>query len=170
MRFYSGRGDEGKSSVMDGKLTYKDEPIFELLGTLDEVSANLGLAISYSSNAKVSGDIKYIQATLSRLMSYIANGKSSRLDNKFNPAQEVEWLEKKIEDYGAGSVPLQGFVQPGKTTLGAAIDICRTVVRRAERVAVKLLRGSNGLDESVLPYLNRLSSLLFYLRISVDDL
>ena len=167
MRFYSGKGDEGRSSLTDGKLTYKDEPVFELLGTLDEVSANLGLAISYCNYANISKDIKYIQAALSRLMSYIANEKSSNLENKFNPELEVEWVEKKIKDYG---VPLQGFIQPGKTTLGASIDICRTVARRAERVAVKLMRGPGGLDKSILPYLNRLSSLLFFLRVSIDDL
>jgi cob(I)alamin adenosyltransferase len=170
MRFFSGKGDEGKTAIIDGKRTYKNETVFELLGTLDEVSANLGLAISYCTDADVEGDLKYLQMALSRLMGLIASGKPPGQDSKFKPMEEIQWLENKIEVYGAGSMPIRDFIQPGKTTLGAAVDISRTVARRAERVAVKLFRESDDLEAGILAYMNRLSSLLFFLRTYVDDL
>lgn len=169
MQFYSGKGDKGKTSLINGKRIFKDEIVFELLGTLDELSAYLGLAVSFCENVEVSSDLKQIQLKLSSLMALIAGAKASNSEPVFDLKESIEWVEQKVHFYGESQSDSQGFVMPGKTTLGASLDVSRTVARRAERAAVRLSRESVEVENKILVFLNRLSSLLFFMRLFVDN-
>jgi cob(I)alamin adenosyltransferase len=80
----------------------------------------------------------------------------------------VVWLEGRIKDYGNPIENSRGFIFAGKSTLGAAIDISRTVIRRAERCAVRHFEAGKDDGKEVITYLNRLSSLLFVMRLFTD--
>jgi cob(I)alamin adenosyltransferase len=75
----------------------------------------------------------------------------------------VSWLESETDKLGQEFPPLNQFVLPGDTMIGARLDVARTVVRRAERCAVKLLHENLLENKEITRYLNRLSSLLFAL-------
>jgi cob(I)alamin adenosyltransferase len=77
---------------------------------------------------------------------------------------QVDRLEREIDRFNDGLAPLNSFVLPGGTALAAALHIARTVVRRAERVAVQLVASeSENTSPEAVRYLNRLSDLLFVL-------
>ncbi|MBM3138062.1 MAG: ATP:cob(I)alamin adenosyltransferase, partial [Chloroflexi bacterium] len=78
------------------------------------------------------------------------------------------WFESRIKFYGESLDNPHAFIYAGKTKYGAAIDMARTVVRRSERIFTKLMGEDDSKSEN-LPYLNRLSSLLFILRLFVDN-
>jgi cob(I)alamin adenosyltransferase len=169
MWFYSGEGDEGKSSLMDGKRIDKNDSAFEFIGTLDELSANLGLAISFCENENLQQDLESIQKSLSSLMGLIAciNLPQKSLSNELD--ELILCLEQRIQDYGKELQNPKHFIPSGKTTLGAALDICRTVARRAERRAVRFSMDYKDFNQKTLAFLNRLSSLLFLMRLFVEN-
>lgn len=166
--FFKGKGDDGTSTLKGGKRIYKDELVFDLIGTLDELTAHLGLAISFCEDATLKRDLKEIQTKLSGLMGYIAGGYSSSDENNMDLESMLAWIEERIDIYGSGQEKLKGFVFPGNNRLGAALDICRTVTRRSERKAVSIFRQDKQFDQKVLSVLNRLSSLLFVMRLFAE--
>jgi cob(I)alamin adenosyltransferase len=167
MKFFSGKGDDGKSSLLEGDRISKSDPVFELIGTLDELSANLGMAISLCKDQPdVRGDLQKIQQILSGSMGFIAGGRKSASD--FH--EDTRWIESRIDFYSENHENPSGFVMPGKTALGASLDIARTVTRRAERVAVRYSAENEHFDAGLLALLNRLSSLFFVLRLYIDHL
>jgi cob(I)alamin adenosyltransferase len=83
-------------------------------------------------------------------------------------ANHVEWLEVQIEKFGSDFDVPRGFVLGGDTTPGAALDLARTVVRRAERMVAELQDKGELSNPYLLQYLNRLSSLCFVLLLWED--
>jgi cob(I)alamin adenosyltransferase len=73
---------------------------------------------------------------------------------------QVDRLEAEIDVMNAELEPLRSFILPGGTVLAAQLHVCRTVARRAERLAV-LLAGDAAINEAVIKYLNRLSDWFF---------
>jgi len=167
MCFFSGKGDSGKTYLIDGVEVTKDNPTVDLIGTIDEVNAYIGLAISSIKQPELQKDLQLIQATLSRVMAVIA-GASESVINDFDIEKSTEWLEDKITFYGKDLDDPQSFTFPGKTTTGAVLDICRAVSRRMERRAVTFFREDLKIGKNVLAYMNRLSSLFYILRLLVD--
>jgi cob(I)alamin adenosyltransferase len=165
MAFFSRKGDDGRSSVFGGKRVYKHEPIFELLGTIDELSATIGLAVSLCENEpEIQLDLQHIQQILSTLMGVIAGAKG----RIFDLHESLEWVENKIDFYSKGHENPADFVFPGATTPGAVLDIARTVARRVERVAVQYSLKNRNFNPEILAFLNRLSSLFFVMRLFID--
>jgi cob(I)alamin adenosyltransferase len=168
MWFYTGKGDEGEANLFDGFRLPKSAPVFDLIGALDEATAHLGLAISFSGSDQLKLDLAQIQDDLSKLMGLIAGVSPAALGDRFNVDQKLEWIESRIRFYGESLDNPHAFVYAGKTHCGAAIDIARTVVRKAERIFTQLF-GEDDSKLGNLPYLNRLSSFLFILRLFVDN-
>ena len=83
-------------------------------------------------------------------------------------ADMVTWLEGEIDAIEAGHPMPKEFVIPGETLAGAAIDLARTSVRRAERRAVALSNAGGLPDSQVVPYLNRLADLLYVAARAAD--
>lgn len=168
MWFYTGKGDEGEANLFNGHRLPKSAPVFELIGALDEATAHLGLAISFSGHDQLKQDLAQIQDDLSKLMGLIAGASPSMIGDRFVVAQKLDWIETRIRFYGESLDNPHAFIYAGRTRCGAAIDIARTVVRKAERIFTQLF-GENNSETGNLPYLNRLSSFLFILRLYVDN-
>jgi len=165
MRFFSGKGDDGKSSILGGKRIDKNAPVFELLGTLDELSASLGMAISFCEDGQeIRADLRHIQEILSDLMGSVAGADVA----EFDFAETLRWVEDRISYYGKGQEMPAQFVFPGRTSAGAALDLARTIARRAERSAVRYSKESGKIQPVFLKTQNRLSSLFFVMRLFLD--
>ena len=155
MKIYTKAGDNGRSNTITRYSLPKNSPIFELLGALDELNSYLGVAKQKSFKG-ITDIIEEIQKDLIELSGEIAGGK------KFADKKQIEKLEKSIDKIETAIPQFDGFIIPGKTELGALMDVCRTITRRAERAAVAS-QQKGGITKELLAYLNRLSDLLFVL-------
>jgi cob(I)alamin adenosyltransferase len=161
------RGDGGETGLLYGGRIAKDDLHTEAYGSLDEAISALGLARAQEPDASRAERLLAIQRELFTVGAELATGagEHATLERHFptvTPAmvEALDTLLAALEE----RVPLpRAFVIPGGSSLGAALDLARTLVRRAERRAVTLRR--NGLLENaeVLRYLNRLSDVLFML-------
>ena len=167
MWFFTGKGDSGNTYLFDGSKVTKDNPTLDLIGTIDEVNAYIGLAISLIEQPEIKKDLLMIQTTLSKVMGVIAGASESAI-NEFDVGKSNEWLEDKIDLYGRELNNTKRFTYPGKNTAGAALDICRAATRKMERRAVGFLRENLKIEKKILAYMNRLSSLFYILRLLAD--
>jgi cob(I)alamin adenosyltransferase len=168
MRYFTGKGDQGKSSLADGRLISKGDLAFEVIGSLDEATAHLGMAISLCQDSEIIENLRSIQIHLSKLMGFIAGVEIINSVEGSYLTGALEWLEDKIKVYGDSIDNPEGFIFAGQSSSGAAIDIARTVIRCAERKAVRYYETVKVHGNGVLTYLNRLSSFLFIFRLFID--
>lgn len=159
---FSKKGDEGKTSLLTGTRVSKASLRPETYGTLDEASSALGLAKAFTKNEKVIQMIDDVQGDLVVLGAELAYEKGEEKTYQIE-ADRTSCLEVWIEELQK-EVPLpRHFIHPGASAVSAAVDLARTIVRRAERRAVAL-KESGLLDhEEVHSYLNRLADFLFVL-------
>ncbi|MCJ7623546.1 MAG: cob(I)yrinic acid a,c-diamide adenosyltransferase [Anaerolineaceae bacterium] len=168
MRYFSGKGDSGETNLFDGRKVSKDDPILELIGTTDELRAQIGLAISLTIQSDIKKTLRLVQITLSKIMGLIAGAEGSSIGDLDIP-NGIIGLEEVIDNYGHKLDPVEGFNFSGKTTSGAAIDLCRVMARKAERRALTYIRENKLLDQDIIAYLNRLSSLFYVFSLFVDQ-
>ncbi len=161
---FSKKGDKGFTSLMGGQRVSKSGPRTEAYGTLDEASSALGLARASARKGKTGEIILSIQKDLLLLGAELATipEDAPKYDYQVTP-QHVERLEQWIDELQGEVVLKNEFICPGETISGAAIDLGRTIVRRAERKAVGLLQQKIISNLEVLRFLNRLADLLFVL-------
>jgi len=151
---YTKAGDTGRASTLTRLNIPKNSPIFELLGTLDELSSCLGVARSKASD--MDEVLQQIQQDLVGICGELAGG------SKYASTDRVTQLERAIDSVCAGADAVEIGVLPGKTEGGAALDVARAVARRAERCAVASSQ-TGGITREMLSWLNRLSDLLYAL-------
>lgn len=168
-RIYTRTGDSGETALVSGERLPKDALRIECYGTVDELNAFVGLAGQTASElvaatpglSGLSEILLRIQHELFNLGSILAT-----MPDKVMPRQpriteaEISELEAEIDRCAATLPALKSFVLPGGTRLNAELHVCRTVCRRAERLAVALAR-EGGVDLISVRYLNRLSDALF---------
>ncbi|MCL4403865.1 cob(I)yrinic acid a,c-diamide adenosyltransferase [Patescibacteria group bacterium] len=159
--FYTGRGDGGESLFGNKKLP-KSDPLFDLLGNLDELNALIGVCLTDPSGSdavlKRIQEIIFIAAAEAAAAGF---GYEIKPVNKMSAAH-TEFLEKEIQTLDEKLPALKNFVLPGGTRLAAELNLARAVCRRTERSAV-LYNSKKPLSPELLKFLNRLSSLLFAL-------
>jgi cob(I)alamin adenosyltransferase len=163
----TGHGDGGETGLLYGGRVAKDDLHTEAYGALDEAISALGLARALTDSPQRAARILELQRELFVVGAELATGQGHRadLERHFNVVTTAmtDALEGEIHDL-EGRVPLPGgFVIPGGTPVGAALDVARTLVRRAERRAVALQREGGVENPEVVRYLNRCSDLLFML-------
>jgi cob(I)alamin adenosyltransferase len=159
--FFSGRGDDGYTDLLGGPRVAKYEPRPEALGALDEASAALGLARAHAAREETRQALIQSQRDLYLLMADIATIEGRHAGKPRLAAEHVAGLERLIADLDPlVSIPKE-FVAPGDSVPGAALDVARTVVRRAERILARLAHEDVAVAPEGVAYLNRLSSLLF---------
>jgi len=161
-RLYTGKGDDGTTGLLYGGRVPKDSPPTRATGAVDEAQAVIGLARSGTERGsdldraltQVCRDLWVLMAELATL----PENRRKLADGQTRVSPEMlAGLEALVDDLGSRFEPPAQFVVPGQTPLAAQLDLARTVVRRAEREAV----AAAAPDSLVLPYLNRLSSLLW---------
>lgn len=170
-KFFTGQGDGGQSAVGSKKFS-KSEDFFELIGVLDELNSWLGVCRaaatvfdrkSKSEDFKLSPIIGRLQNTVFIAQAQFAGLRFGYPKGPKISQSHVLFLEGIIEKIDKHLPPLKKFVISGGSELSAQLDFARTLVRRAEREAVKFaLRKKRGTEEA-LKFLNRFSSVLFAL-------
>jgi cob(I)alamin adenosyltransferase len=170
MWYSSGKGDTGSSSLFDGNSVPKNDPVFTLLGDLDEVTAALGLAISHAeSGSEISQDLEEIQKRLSGIMGLVAGAPNVNIGRQSVAAESIAFLESRAKYYAELVENPRAFIFTGKTKIGACLDLARAIVRRAERTAVNYFALNQNQTNEVLVFLNRLSSFLYVVRLWADQ-
>lgn len=167
-RFYTGRGDDGTTDLL-GERVAKDDARIETLGVLDEATSAIGLARALAAMAPLDDVLITVQRDLYAMMAELAFVDELRPERvRFDP-ERVRWLEETSNELARMVTLAPEFILPGGSVAGAALDVARTSARRAERQAVTLKRIEIGLNDAILAYLNRLSSLLFVAARLEDD-
>ena len=167
MRTFNKNGDGGETSLLYGDRVAKSDPRCEAYGTIDEAVSALGLARHFSQ-AEVKDIILSLQRDLFVVGAELATPAEqySKLVMKQNAvtSEMVQRLEDLIAHFEARVKMPGAFVIPGGASAGsAALDVARTVIRRAERRVVALKESAMVKNDQVLEYLNRLSDLVFTL-------
>lgn len=157
-------GDNGTTNLLDNSRVTKDHLRPDAYGTLDEAGAFIGRARSQSKLDFVRKTITMIQNHLYLLNSELACPDDKRHCLKaFISQTHLDNVEHAIASIESELSLPPTFFLPGQSPISADIDIARTVVRRAERRVIELSRIESLKNELIIPYLNRLSDLLFLL-------
>jgi cob(I)alamin adenosyltransferase len=160
-RIYTRLGDAGETHLGDMSRVPKTHPRIEAYGTVDELNSHIGVALTIADMPAAYAEwLARIQNDLFDVGADIAaphDPDHERL--RVIPAQTT-WLEERCDEVNATLAPLKSFVLPGGTPPAAYLHVCRTVCRRAERLAIAC---GEELNPEVVRYLNRLSDLLFIL-------
>ncbi|WP_406678363.1 cob(I)yrinic acid a,c-diamide adenosyltransferase [Moorella sp. ACPs] len=163
MKVYTRTGDKGETGLWGGKRVSKADLQVECYGTVDEANSWLGFTRGLLKSPRIQQLIPQLQKKLQILASELASTPEGILKLKEQvQSEDIQELEKIIDLFQEGRHPETQFVLPGGTVGSGALDIARTVVRRAERLVVRL-REERSLREEIVQYLNRLSDLLFVL-------
>jgi cob(I)alamin adenosyltransferase len=164
-KIYTKKGDDGTTGLLYGGRVSKADLATEAYGTTDEAVAVLGLARALSDDAALKEEILALQRELFVVGADLATNPKERA--KLEPgvslatAEMVERLEARIDELVAVHPLPNAFIVPGANAVSAAIDLGRSVVRRAERRVIDLRDSGAEVNDNVLRYLNRLSDLLF---------
>ena len=169
-RVYTRTGDHGTTALVGGERVAKDARRVECYGALDELNAILGLARSLNAQAaatparrRLDGILRQLQNELFDLGSELATPPESEYEGMFKVgASDVRALERVMDQCQKDLEPLRSFVLPGGGPVSAVLHQARTVCRRAEREIIRLAREET-VGDFVVPYVNRLSDLLFVL-------
>jgi cob(I)alamin adenosyltransferase len=162
-RIYTRKGDKGRTMLSNGRRVDKDNQRIEAYGTVDELNSLVGLA-SAADHRELVGDVL---AQIQNDLFLMGTDLSTPQDEGAVAVQrvnedEISALERLIDEYDSKLPPLRNFILPGGSSLAAALHVCRSVCRRAEREAVRLA-GTEQVNPCCAAYLNRLSDLLFVL-------
>ncbi len=160
----TGTGDTGYTGLLGEERVPKYDPRPDTFGTVDEATSALGLARAVAQEQKVKDILLHIQQELYLLMGELATTPENYEKMGLRMTGEhVQWLEKVEEELKREVEIPNKFIIPGDTLDGAALDLARTIIRRAERMAAKLLHEGVIANTDVVRYLNRLSDLVFIL-------
>ncbi|TLS51474.1 cob(I)yrinic acid a,c-diamide adenosyltransferase [Paenibacillus antri] len=161
MKIYTRTGDKGHTGVIGGRVR-KDDLQVEAYGTVDELNSFVGVAMAGMDEVKFADmleDLLNIQHELFDCGSDLAILDKAKREYKVT-ADMAEKLEALIDKYDAETPDITRFILPGGSASSAALHVCRTVCRRAERRVVTLAERQD-INEHVRTYLNRLSDLFF---------
>jgi cob(I)alamin adenosyltransferase len=171
-KIYTRTGDKGETALGNGARVAKDNARVDAYGTVDEVNATVGLARLHADSdmdralARIQNDLFDLGADFCR------PDMAKDADAEYTPLRiipvQVERLEAEIDAMNADIAPLRSFVLPGGSDLAAHLHLCRTVTRRAERLAVTL-SGVEDINQTAVKYLNRLSDWFFVASRSANE-
>jgi cob(I)alamin adenosyltransferase len=162
-RWYTAAGDDGYTGVLGRERVpkYADRPT--AYGTVDELSAVLGLVRAQAREPRMNAVILAVQRDLYRMMADLATLPEAVRRPAWLAPERLAWLEATINELGAEVEMPRAFIVPGDSLGGATLDVARTVARRAERWVARLQHNGELRGDTALKYLNRLSTLLFLL-------
>jgi cob(I)alamin adenosyltransferase len=180
-RIYTRLGDSGETHLGDMSRVPKTHPRIEAYGTVDELNAHIGVTLTLEDLPgeyaewlrRIQNDLFDVGADISvpeeapDESSDASSGEAGRGARGTRDRERLRvipeqtaWLEERCDEVNATLKPLKSFVLPGGTRAAAHLHVCRTVCRRAERLAIAC---GEACSPEVVRYLNRLSDLLFIL-------
>ena len=155
------KGDGGQTSLTGGQRVSKSSIRVEAYGTVDELNSAMGFARSICEDANLRDRTRAIQLELFQVGSALATPTENRKGKPPLNAAMIDALTGQVHELEAVEGMLSDWSIPGEHAAAAAYDVARTVCRRAERCVVRLIDTGEVVDDNVLPYLNRLSDLLW---------
>ncbi len=168
-KIFTKSGDQGMTSLGDGKRTPKSDLLIHAIGAVDEANAAIGVARLTTSGAadaalrRIQNDLFDLGADLSVPPSPGDGESDSESDEKLRIVEsQISRLEQEIENFNISLKPLESFILPGGVPGAAHLHLARTITRRAERQIATLMQ-SQDINPLILVYLNRLSDHLFIL-------
>ena len=167
MKLYTRGGDTGETSLFGGARVRKDDPRIWAYGEVDELNAALGLAVAELPDEDSRARLRRVQSELFDIGAELATPEVDARASRSRAIPRVEQdqvdaLERWIDELEAEVAPLTNFILPGGSRAAAALHLARTICRRAERRVVAF-GASVELSPTLVRYLNRLSDLLFAL-------
>ncbi len=161
-RVYTRAGDDGTTALGGGQRVDKDSLRIEAYGTVDELNSTIGVVVSAGLHESLHQRFFVIQQVLFNLGSDLCILEEDKLRFKVPgiEAHHVTDLETWMDEWNEDLEPLKSFILPGGDLAAAQLHVARTVCRRAERITIALSRHE-AVGQYVIPYLNRLSDLLF---------
>ncbi len=168
MSLYTRKGDDGTTGRLgEGRIPKYDDRL-EAIGALDESSAALGVARSAVQDPNRKEIVLALQRDLYRLMAEVAASPENAGEFHFDSGR-VEWLEQQTDGLSQVLGMPKEFIVPGDSMAGAALALARAIVRRAERRVAHLADQRLIVNPALQRYLNRLSSLLFVLELTENQ-
>jgi len=160
-RIYTRLGDGGETHLGDMSRVPKTHPRIEAYGTVDELNSHIGVALNAPDlSESYAAWLRRVQNDLFDVGADISVPETDERERLRVVPEQVAWLEERCDEVNANLPKLHSFVLPGGTPAAAQLHVCRTVCRRAERLAITV---GEELNAEVVRYLNRLSDLLFIL-------
>ena len=159
MKVYTKTGDAGSTSLYTGERIEKSSQRVEAYGTIDELTSALGLARSLTEQKEVQDAVLELQKQLLSLMAELASSDSV---GKYIDESHVAAIEASIDKIDAQLPPLREFIIPGDNPSSAALNVSRTIARRAEREILRLTK-SEEIGRPLLAMINRISDYCFVL-------
>jgi cob(I)alamin adenosyltransferase len=165
----TGTGDTGYTSLLGDQRVPKYHPLPEAFGAVDEATSALGMARAATNDTTVQEIILRMQQDLYVLMAELATPPEHQaaVGMRVTPEQ-VAWLDGLEAELKREVEIPNKFIIPGDSVVGAALDLARTIIRRAERQVARLTHESVVENPDVLRYLNRLSDAVFILARYVE--
>jgi len=155
------RGDGGQTGLAGGIRVSKADLRVESYGSVDELNTVLGFARSICQNKEIADWTETIQRTLFRVGSALATPPESKKQPPIVATEDIDMLTDLVHKIEATEGILSDWSLPGAHTESAAYEVARTVCRRAERAAVRFIENGGVVQPTVLPYLNRLSDVIW---------
>jgi len=172
-RIYTRSGDEGMTMLGNGEQRKKYDLRVCAYGTIDEVTAAIGVARLHTKDApQIDAMLGRIQNDLFDLAADLCSpdkGKGPGGERLAVNARQVKRLEDEIDELNAELAPLRTFVLAGGSSAAAYLHLARTICRRAERVIVELADSGESVSAEVRSYINRLSDFLFVASRYLND-
>jgi len=156
-RIYTRSGDQGESGLANGQRLSKTDLLFDVIGDVDELNAQMGMIRALNSDDGIDQQLSKIQHKLFDLGAQVAQYKGNNVD-----ANDIKILEQWIDHWQAQLTPLKQFILPAGSQSGCAAHLARSTCRRAERKAWQAA-SVHAIETEVTQYLNRLSDYLFVL-------
>jgi cob(I)alamin adenosyltransferase len=155
------RGDGGQTGLAGGIRVSKADLRVESYGSVDELNTVLGFARSICQDKEIAAWTETIQRTLFRVGSALATPPESKKQPPLVSTEDIDMLTDLVHQIEATEGILSDWSLPGAHTESAAYEVARTVCRRAERAAVRFVENGGIVQPTVLPYLNRLSDVIW---------
>jgi cob(I)alamin adenosyltransferase len=159
-KIYTKKGDTGETGLIGGSRASKDETIFEVLGSIDELNAAIGVARTAGVDSQFDDTLKRIQHLLFEVGTEVASSKTGENRIQAELGSIVGDLEQSMDQQGNTLPELKNFILPAGCEYAAHLHLVRAIARRAER---DLVAASKNLElrPDILAFMNRLSDWLF---------
>lgn len=159
-KIYTRTGDDGSTGMADGTRVAKDDMLVHAIGEVDELNSQLAVVACHAAD-EFKESIKFIQNELFNI------GAELTLGQAMLKQENVDWLEKNLDELNLSLAPLKEFILPGGGLAASHCHVARSTCRRVERSLVSLNKKS-ALNDFLMAYINRLSDYLFVLARAIS--